>query len=282
MKKSKKILFPTDFSEPATNAFRYALLLADRLEANIELLHVVFPEAEPLDFPVLVAQSTQLRLESAREQLTQFVDIGLTQMVQQLKNAPAINSEIELGTPSTIIAGTAKRNEIDLIVMGTKGVKSNLDRIMGSVAAGVVKKAPCSVIVVPEDAQFQLDNIAYASNLNEADPFEIWKMMKLLDLKNPSIRCIHFNPGDEEMGVDALDEMKSFFIEKNPDLKIHFQNLPGKDIIENINDFIVLYEIQLLAMYQPNRTFLENLFHHSNTKEMALKTRVPLLILKAS
>ena len=127
MKKSKKILFPTDFSAPASNAFRYALSLADKLEANIEILHVVFPEAEPLDFPVLVAQSTQMRLDSAKEQLKQFVDIGLTQMVQQLKNAPSISSDIELGTPSRIIANTALRDDVDLNIMGTKGVKSNLE-----------------------------------------------------------------------------------------------------------------------------------------------------------
>ena len=282
MKKSKKILFPTDFSAPASNAFRYALSLADKLEANIEILHVVFPEAEPLDFPVLVAQSTQMRLDSAKEQLKQFVDIGLTQMVQQLKNAPSISSDIELGTPSRIIANTALRDDVDLIVMGTKGVKSNLESFMGSVAAGVVKKAHCSVIVVPEDAELKLEKVAYASNLNEADPFEIWRMIRLLDLKSPTIRCIHFNPGDEELGVDIMEEMEDFFIEKSPNIKIHFQNMPGSNVIENINDFIDLYELDLVAMYQPNRTFFENLFHHSNTKEMALKTHVPLLIMKSS
>ena len=281
MKKSKKILFPTDFSSPASSAFRYVLLLADKLEANIQLLHVVFPEAEPLDFPVLVAQSTQIRLESAREQLTQFVDIGLTQMGQQLKNAPDIASDIELGTPSAIIAETAKRNEIDLIVMGTKGVRSNIEKIMGSVAAGVVKKAACPVLVVPEDSQFLLEKIAYASNLKEADPFEIWKMIRLLAMESPTIRCIHFNTG-EEMKAEAMEDMENFFIERSPNLKIHFQNLPGNNFIESLNDFIDLYEIQLLVMFQPHRSFFENLFHHSNTKEMALKTHVPLLVMKAS
>ncbi len=281
MKKSKKILFPTDFSQTAANAFRYALLLADKLEANIEVLHVVFPEAEPLDFPVLVAQSTQMRLESAREQMTQFVEIGLTQMVQQLKNAPAIASDIELGTPSKVIADTAKRDSADLIVMGTKGVRRNLERFMGSVASGVVKKAHCSVLVVPEDAPLEMEKIAYASNLNEADPFEIWKLIKMLELESPTIRCIHFNRGNEELNPETMEEMETFFIERSPGLNIHFQTLPGSEFVDSLNDFIDLYEIDLLAMYQPHRSFFENLFHHSNTREMALKTHVPLLVLKA-
>ena len=228
MKKSKNILVPTDFSTPSSNAFRYALLLADKLEANIQLLHVVFPEAEPLDFPVLVAQSTQLRLESAKEQLTDFVNIGMTQMVEQLKNVPAITTNIELGTPSKIISDIADKNDIDLIIIGTKGAHSNLEKFMGSVSAGVVKKSPCSVLVVPESAEMRFEKVAYASDLNDADPFEIWKMIRLLDLESPTIRCIHFNPGDEEMGSEVMEEMEEFFIEKKPKHKNAFPKLTWK------------------------------------------------------
>jgi len=280
MKKSKKILFPTDFSSPASNAFRYTLLLADQLDANIELIHVIYPEAEPLDFPVLVAQSTQMRLEATKEQLSQFVYIGLTQMIRQLENPPNISSDIEMGTPSKVIADIAERDDVDLIVMGTKGKHSNMDRLVGSVSTGVVKKSPCSVLLVPEDTEMKFENIAYASNLNEADPFEIWKMIRLLNLSSPTIRCIHFNPEDNELRTEAMEDMENFFIEKSPNLKIHFQNLTGKNFIDKLNDFIDLYEIELLAMYQPHRSFIENLFHHSNTKEMALNTHVPLLVLK--
>ncbi len=281
MKKSKKILFPTDFSAPASNAFRYALLLADKLEANIEILHVVFPEAEPLDFPVLVAQATQMRLESAKEQLTQFVDIGLTQMLDQLKNAPAITSDIEVGTPANSIADTAERDDVDLIVIGTKGAHNNIEKMMGGVSAAVVKKAHCPVLVVPENAQLQLKDIAYASNLSEADPFEIWKMVRLLDLESPNIRCIHLNLGGDDVAAEAMENMENFFRERSPNLKIHFQNLPGENVIDGLNDVVDYYAIDLLAMYQPNRSFFQNLFHHSSTKEMVLKTRVPLLVLKA-
>ena len=50
MKEINKILVPTDFSETASHAFRYALWFADQVDANLQLLHVIYPEAEPLDF----------------------------------------------------------------------------------------------------------------------------------------------------------------------------------------------------------------------------------------
>ncbi len=282
MEKSKKILFTTDFSAPAANAFRYALLLADRLKANIQVLHVVFPEAEPLDFPVLVAQATQLRLETAREQLVHFIAKNQEQLEGQLKNQPAITSNIELGTPAKVISDTAKREEADIIIMGTRGQKNAFEKMMGSVAAAVVKNAHCAVIVVPEGAQFRLEKIAYASDLDDADPFRTWKMTRLLKMENPTIRFIHFNPGDEITGAPKMAEIEDFFSDLSPKLNIHFQNLPGDDVVENLNDFIQEHEIQMLAMYQPQRSFFDKLLHHSATKEMALNSKVPLLVLKST
>ena len=97
MKKIKKILFPTDFSECANNAFVYALMMADKMEADIEVVHIVFPETEPLDFPVIVTKATEARIEAARESMKAFVDYGVTSVVGQLKNVPNIQSDVEVG-----------------------------------------------------------------------------------------------------------------------------------------------------------------------------------------
>jgi len=64
MKKITKILVPTDFSDNALNAFRYAIWFADQYEAAIHLVHVIYPSAEPLDYPSLAAQAAQQRIET--------------------------------------------------------------------------------------------------------------------------------------------------------------------------------------------------------------------------
>ena len=74
MKKIQKILFPTDFSPAAQNALRYAIRLADELEASIQILHIVYPQAEPLDFPALATEATQQQVGAAEMILKRTVE----------------------------------------------------------------------------------------------------------------------------------------------------------------------------------------------------------------
>ncbi|MFZ4427736.1 MAG: universal stress protein, partial [Saprospiraceae bacterium] len=66
MRKIHRILFPTDFSEAAQNAFRYCRSLADALSAEIFVLHVVYPEYELLDLPVLATKATHDKIDAAK------------------------------------------------------------------------------------------------------------------------------------------------------------------------------------------------------------------------
>ena len=170
-----KILFPTEFSEPALNAFRYALIMADRWEATIELFHVVYPQVGALDLPILTTQATQEMVEVARELLQVFKQKALTEVEDQLSHPVSILTEVEVGIPESSISRIVERDDIDLIIMGSRGEnRSGIDKWMGSVAAGVVQKAPCPVIVIPENVAFESSlNVAYATDISIGDPFEV-------------------------------------------------------------------------------------------------------------
>lgn len=151
MIKINKILFPTDFSEAAQNAFRYAIWFADKYRASIELIHVVYPEDEPMDFPVVVARATKEKMETAFQMMQVFVDTSLAQVqaAHQLENVPNIQSETMIGIPSVLVPEVAMNDHADLIVMGTQGEHSSVERAVGSVTTAVLKKAHCPVLVVP-------------------------------------------------------------------------------------------------------------------------------------
>ncbi len=279
----KTILFPTDFSDTAQNAFRYCLMLADQLEAEIELLHVVYPEYAASDLPVLASKATNNKAEAAGEILKTFVNHGLAQvqLTRQLQHAPVIRPDVEIGSPVGVITNVARRDEVDLIVMGTRGDHSLLEKAFGSTSTGVISKAPCHVLIVPEEAPYEsIDIIAYATNLTEADPYHIWKVGKLLEPINPIFHCVHVNTSEDEEEAIDMSELEQFFSHKAPGIQIKFNTLRGRSVTDELEAFVDTYDVDLLVMFAPQHDLLERIFQRSHTRRMALETHVPLLVIR--
>ncbi|HMQ48655.1 MAG TPA: universal stress protein [Saprospiraceae bacterium] len=279
----EKILFPTDFSPTAQNAFRYCLRLADHFKAKIQVLHVVYPEYEALDLPVLAAKATQDKLEAAKDLLKPFIELSLAQLspFYEMQNRPDIQSGVEIGTPAALISEKAEDWDCDLIVMGTKGQHSLLEKFFGSVTSSVIEKSPCPVWVIPELANFHdVKSMAYASDLRDADPYHIWEIGKLLETFAPLVRCVHVNTeGSLDTALDFA-QLGHFFEHHAPGLQITFHALSDNSVTKALEEFTAVHDIDLLVMYTPQRHWLENLFHKSRTKGMAFVTHIPLLILK--
>ena len=284
MKKAKKILFPTDFSENSANAFRYALLLADQLKASIEVLHATMPILDPIPYTGYSGSTTEAIIMGLKEQTKAFVELGMTQVLEHLQHAPVISSDVILGTPINAIIHHAKRENCHFILMGSRGEnKPIIGKLLGSIAVGVVEKASCPVIVIPEYASFQPElTIAYATDLSVADPFEIWKAIKLLSPLMPNVRVIHIRLPNENAakGEEKMRQIESFFTKHRPEINIYFHTIPGKDLQKELETFTTIYKTDMVVMYQPHHSLWNKLFFQSNTKKIAAHTQLPLLIQK--
>src|SRR5690625_5624761 len=69
MKELKTILFPTDFTEDATQAYIYALNVAARTGAELHLLHVI---EDPFDFATRVEETVEVLIEEAESRFEQI------------------------------------------------------------------------------------------------------------------------------------------------------------------------------------------------------------------
>lgn len=280
MEKIVKVLFPTDFSKCAENAFAYALQFVPKLGAQIEVLHVVYPVTESLDYPVLVNQATQARVEGTIEVLQAFTKLGMAKVKDEVDGKIYAIQDIEVGAPVRTINHIALRDSMDMIIMGTKGTRKGFDRWFGSVASGVVEDAHCPVMVIPDDAVFKgINSVIYATDLKKADPFEIWKATKWLAPFGVTIHCTHCNLNKENEEIN-LNELQDFFADHAPGLQIKFHHISGTEFVETMNDFVEEMDADMLVMFQPQRNFLERIFHKSQTKKMAYNNQVPLLVLK--
>jgi nucleotide-binding universal stress UspA family protein len=144
MLRLRRILFATDGSPSAVGAFLHAAYLAEHTGAELHALHVEEPDAEPASVlePLRITPediAADLRLPSPAPEASRWapgepVPFRYTQE-QAPRTAPAILDYV-------------RREEIDLVVMGTHGRHGVRRMLIGSVAEEVVRLAPCPVFTV--------------------------------------------------------------------------------------------------------------------------------------
>ena len=287
MSKIHKILFPTDFSDTAQNAFGYCIGLADHFGAEIVVLHVVYPEYEMLDLPVLASKATQDKRDAADAALVSFIELGLGQAkaLAGLKQPPNISRAVEVGAPVGVVRQMQKKYGADLIVMGTKGEHNALEKSLGSVTTGVVEAVHCPVLVVPEAAPWKPPHVvAYATDLSESDPYHVWQAAEILEPFHPLLHVVQIANGKSPAGhLTDLAEVEAFFRQQShitPALNITFHELERNSVTGGLGEFTNYYQVDLLVMFAPRHTWLDRLIKPSATRKMAMEAPVPLLLLK--
>jgi len=138
----KRILVPTDFSEPGRTALLYAVEFADQFGAAVDLLHVIdsVPAGALLSYRPIEELRQSLRVH-ADEQM------GKLHTEWSEHNFPVTKVIVD-GHPFVEIVRHAKENEVDLIIMGTHGRGAIAHMMLGSVAEKTIRKSPCPVLTV--------------------------------------------------------------------------------------------------------------------------------------
>ena len=282
MKRETKILVPIDFSECSENALAFAMQLADKIKAILILLNVPHFDSGGIENVTFVVDEVENRTEQSRISMNKSIHKVTEKVRASLDEAPSIQIDIRMGNVEATISDVALRNQVDYIVIGTQGENSTLDKYLGSVASNVLKNAPCPVMVIPENSELAENLVlGYATDFSDADPFGIWKAMKLFKPFQPIIKCVHFDE-PQVHNEDKIKELERYFAETSPELNVELYNLPVKDKVKDMNGFIEEHNVNMLVMYKPNRSFFESIFHKSYTVKMAKHTNIPLLVFKES
>ncbi len=142
----KKILCPTDFSEPSLAALKAACELAAHFGAELCLLHVIpFTPPFPSDM-IVVAAPNYYPSDAGREKEAQQ---KLSEIIQQhVPENVRTSSLVKMGYAAEEITSAAKSNHADLIVIGTHGQTGWRHLAFGSVAEKVVRLAQHPVLTM--------------------------------------------------------------------------------------------------------------------------------------
>ena len=169
-----------------------------------------------------------------------------------------------------------------MVVMGTNDYHSAWENAFGTNATSVLKQAHCHVLVVPEVAEFRgFSTVGFAANLHETDPYHLWKFCKLMEPFHAIIHCVHIEKeGSSEKTKIRFEELQEFFAHNDVALQLQFHALEEDTIETGLEAFVNTWNLDLVAMSSPHRDVFSQVFHKSMTKQMALHSKVPLLVMK--
>lgn len=273
----KNILFPTDFSENAQNAYSYALHLAEKLQASISTVH----SYTPIQVPVNAVQNTVAELIEMEEleQLENYrkaaVNMHQKAIKEHLENVE-VKHDLRIGAVVDVILETTKFKQSDLVVMGTKGASGFLGNLIGSNAAAVIEGSTVPVLMIPEDAHYRpIRKMVIATDLDDLEEDAIANALEFAALFNAELHCIYVNVAHNPLIGERMAKLASDFADSP---KLTFEILEGSDILEEINKYLKEKDMDVLAMKTHKRTFFQKLVGISYARRMAFNTDVPLLV----
>jgi nucleotide-binding universal stress UspA family protein len=148
----KRILVPTDYSEPSKRAFVIAVSLAEEFGASIELLHV-WPA--PYFGPGYGYDSAAVVDSAQHKSLFDAIRANAVKEMQAFVSSVAVpegvivSTHIESGDAPHRILEFIDENRPDWVVVGTHGRTGPRRWLLGSVAERIVQYSRSPVLTVP-------------------------------------------------------------------------------------------------------------------------------------
>ncbi|MEZ4829743.1 MAG: universal stress protein [Bacteroidia bacterium] len=275
----KNILFPTDFSETAHNAFEYALNIADQMGATLVLLHVYQDLSNESSYipRELVESLKEEKLEKAIHFFHEYQREAQLQLGKSLEVRPILQS----GLPETVIPELSRSMNIDLIIMGTLGAASVSERILGSVTAKVIEKSACPVLAVPAECTYKpIRRILYGMRMDESEFGVIDQLLDFATYFDAKVYCTHIRTEKSYYSKIELGAFEHLYHLENEG-RIQFYVFNHENIVRGLHRFIDENGIDLLTMTTQKRDLMDKFFDQSLTREMMLYTDIPLLAFHA-
>lgn len=274
----KKLLIPTDFSQNAWDAIKYATDLFQKEPCDIYLLNV-YDYADYASDNIMVPQFD----DNLFENLKGNSEKGLEKILHQLSFRDQSNEHkfITLSQQNNLIDAMAEiveMKDIDLIVMGTKGDTDALNKTFGSHTVMAMEKVrSCPVLAIPMDTIYTpIEEIVFPTNFKcHYKKRELEYLVYLAKLSKSAIRIVYISK-DDVLNEEQLI-YKELLEECLDGLEFSFHAIESNHINEAVDVFVQSRNSGMIAFINKKHTLFSNLFAKPMVKELGMHSRVPVL-----
>lgn len=273
----KKILFPTDFSDAATNAFVHALEFAKVVNAELILLHTFeIPVYDSQFFPenyASIYSSIELaKFEMFKDEIPKLRTIAAERNLEDI----VIKHRLMDGDLIYNLKNAVEEDNIDFVIMGTNSVSDWTKFFTGSNTESVISGVEVPVLCIPIDAKYKkVETIGFTTRYREKDKKELKKVLKIAKKTDAKVKSLYVKTSNSDVTEETRKEFEKEFAGEN----VEFLVLPSDDVKETILDFVLYKDIDILTTITHKRSFFESLFDSSFSKKIAKEIPIPILVM---
>lgn len=267
MKKNtkKRILVGIDYTKSSENALNYALMLAERSNASVILLHV-------FEFPIVHTNSGLYVVDYKAIKASDFEKLEKVK-AKALKNYPKATIDC-INTTDTIkevVKDLAGKKKIDYVVLGLQTKDAISKFIYGTTGVNLSAKIDCPVIIVPEKyTQHELVHAAISVDNKESIKKKV--IEKALDFTKShkcNAKLIHVQTEDEFL----LFKDKS----GKPKPTWDITTIEAVDFGKGIAKYVKDNKADLVVIFSHSHSVFYNLFNETNTKHITFNSKTPVM-----
>lgn len=271
----KKILFPTDFSETATNAFIHALEFAKKVNGELVLLHnfelpVINDQYFPQNYAAIYESLELSNFEIFKNEIPKLRSIAEERQLDKIR----MTHRLMDGDLLTNIKKAIREDDIDFVVMGTSGSTGWESFFIGTNTGTVMSGIKVPMLCVPLEAKFKpIEIIGFTTRFRPKDKKALKLVLKIAKKSNAKVKCLYVKTSKSDVSIETITNWETEFCDE----PIDFYVVENDDVEEIILDFIMYKEVDILTMLTYKRGFFEGIFNRSLTKKIAINNEIPVL-----
>jgi len=269
----KKILVPTDFSENANKALRYAIAIANRFTGNILLYHVYSIGSSAAE--TFKSKVNEIVREDKEKAMQQVID----RYRPTLEAGSTLDSLIVQGDVEDLLVSKADKGHFDVVVMGTEGETGMATVFFGSTAREVIRRTKTPVVAIPADAEpGPVNHIILAEDgKGISSPDKLATLVEIARSRNAKITIFH-KQMEKENG-----ELPPSIVAALEGLNYSYHSIETgiDDVSDSIKAFVESQEqADLLCLINRRKGWLGRLFKENVTADSLIDSPIPLLVIK--
>jgi nucleotide-binding universal stress UspA family protein len=270
----KTILIATDFSAVSLNAARYMAGLSDDTDVERIILYHSYRD-EPQEMIILT--DVLAPVDGERAALEQQAIQGLSDLQATLALDIRKEIKIEIQTDERLLTDAINEisagQNVDLVVIGMK-------KIIGTHIFQVMKECERNLLIIPITAAYTgLGRVMLACDLDKiAERLPVSQLKELIKSASAKLFVVNVEHNGAKDAADIIREENDLH-KLLDDVEPQYYYPVSKNKPEALIRFAEGHQIDLVITVHRKRGLLEELFHDSLTKRLAIQTDIPLLIL---